>query len=210
MEFELDDLRFKQADVLRLVPGLNQGTLQNWVNRPGTREVFGVDQARPHKYAKLLWSARAVVMMRIVLQLRKFDVAPSVGAPLAVDCVKQLESFIDRFREVRDLKTGLYFIDPGRLADYRTMKIMADDNGKLFVRDMPHADDAAQPTEDGLEKAQANRELEAMENVLLWQRLVYITLETDLIFLKALNDITRHVTNLDRQTAPADEGSGSA
>lgn len=178
MNIDLNEYRFKQADLLQLVPGLNQGMWQNWL----ARGIF--EGERPHKHAKALLSGINIIAVRFMIEVGKFGIKPSEAIDLADDFVQEIDGFMKRFKPTLNEETGAeeYAVEGDRLQDYQRMEIIRRDGGKLVI--VPVSSDAAQRN---------------FSNAMMHQRLVSVTVESDLLFLVSLNGIARHLAGRDRQ-----------
>jgi hypothetical protein len=95
---DLDQPRFTQAQVLRLVPDLTRKNLQNW----GGRGLLDLDGADRPKHAKRLYSVIDVVSIAAANGLVEFGLGPSdalaIAAPLAGFVLDQhLPDFVQQF-----------------------------------------------------------------------------------------------------------------
>ncbi len=181
MNFELNDYRFRQADVLRLVPGLSQGTLQNWI----ARGLLQLSAPKPHKHAKTSWCAYNVIALRFVVQVTQLGLKPSEALKLAERLEDEIEGFLERFTPRPNEETGIeeFRIEGDRLEDYQSMLIMKDDNGAPYMV-----------------RQEANREEHKLLNFMLYRQIAYITFESDLHFTMSLNAISRYVAGRDPET----------
>ncbi|MGX7741536.1 hypothetical protein [Rhodopseudomonas parapalustris] len=184
-----EDFCFRQADVLELVPGLNQGMLQNWKAR-GYFDVDPDEGAQPladrrGKHLKSVWSGSGIIGMRFVMELGRVGIKPSEAFGLIDSFVPYVEGFMERFKPSLNEATGIeeYTFESDRLQDYHRVEIVRQDNGKLSVS-MPEAD--------------ASKSL--MLKALLSHHITSVTVESDILFMVTLNGIIRHTAGRDRQT----------
>lgn len=189
MMVDLDEPWAKQADVLALVPRLNQGMLQNWI----ARKIFEIENPLSEKKGRLRWSSIAILAMRFMMEVRQYGMEPNVSINLADEFVQGVDDFMERFKPTLNEETGVeeYTLEGDRLDEYRRMEIMTDDNGKLFIVSVP-ADPAAH----------------RLMNALIYHRVSAVTIESDIMFLTGLNAIVRYRAGRDPQTGKAERKKG--
>jgi hypothetical protein len=184
MDLDLTATIYKQADVLALVPGLSQGTLQNWVAR-GVFEVEGEKK----KHAKARWSGAAVIAIQFMLAASFLGVKPSHSSPLADEMLGELEPFLEHYKPTIN-KDGIpqYTVDMFGPVDYRRAYILRDGDGFKLSTDWFDK-------EGGHTLRRLARALEAP---------VSIMIEMDLLFIMKLNAMYRLKQGL--QPYPDPEG----
>nr|WP_321307544.1 hypothetical protein [uncultured Sphaerochaeta sp.] len=178
MNFELDDYRFRQADVLRLVPGLSQGTLQNWI----ARGLLRFNEPKPHKHAKTSWCAYNIVSLGFVVQVTKLGFKPSEALDLCGQLEAELDEFMTRFTPTLDSETGVekFVLGAGAdFAEYRAMMITRNSDGA--------------PRISRLDPERGTQLLAG----LFAGAIAYITFESDRHFAKSLNMISLYIAGRD-------------
>ena len=189
MNFELDDYRFRQADVLKLVPGLSQGTLQNWI----ARKLLRFNEPKPHKHAKTSWCAYNIVSLGFVVQVTQLGFKPSEALDLCGELEAELDEFMTRFKPTLDTETGVEKFVIGAdadFADYRAMMITRNSDG------VP-----------GMSRLNPERGTQLLAG-LFAGAIAYITFESDRHFAKTLNAISLYVAGRDPQTGEPMQGGG--
>ncbi|MGP9814431.1 hypothetical protein ACTZWT_23205 [Rhodopseudomonas sp. NSM] len=188
-----EDFRFRQADLLQLVPGLNQGMLQAWK----ARGYYDVDRDesdgappladRRRKHAKALWTGSGVIATRFVVETANLGIKPSEAFGLADRFVADVEDFMGRFKPSLNEATGLeeYTFEAARAEDYRRVEIVRRSSGKLSIVPAEMVSDAGK---------------RVLMNAMLYGQLASVAVESDLIFMVTLNGIIRHTAGRDRQT----------
>lgn len=172
LDFDIEECCFLQGDLLKMVPGLSVGTLQNWI----ARGVIKVDK-KPHKHAKAYWSAISVAGFRIMIELIKVGLKPSQAATIAEELIQEIGSFIERF-ERRPTDTGVleYGIEGERMGEYRRFRIYRK---------------PGDPDEYTFYEIPADPEGDYINRALVVQAYVTIVIELDILFAAALNSVIR-------------------
>lgn len=169
-ELDIDECRFSQADLLRMVPGLSTGTLQNWIAR-GVIEI-----EKPAKHAKVYWSARSVMLFRIVIEMVKVGLKPSQAFEVAYSLANEADSFIKRFqRTLTDTGVLEYSLEGDRMGDYRRFRVYP----------CPGRPEVYSITEFRLEAGADDVERAFTGGY------VTIVIEADILFMTALNAVSR-------------------
>jgi hypothetical protein len=187
MMIDLEEPWAKQSDVLALVPGLNQGMLQNWI----ARKIFDIENPMPEKKGRLRWPTVAILAMRFMMEVRKYGMEPHLSVRLADDFVQGVGDFMQRFKTTVNAETGVeeYTFDGDR--EYRRMEIMVDKNGELFI--VPE---------------ETNPQLRNMFNAILYHSLTAIRVESDIMFMTGLNAVARYRAGRDPQTGKTERSKG--
>lgn len=141
MELDLADHQFSNAETLMLVPGLSQGTLQNWVAR-GVFDYLPDDvdaehslgPSKPEKHKKAHWSSFSIIALRFMVTASEYGIAPSESIVLAYDIILELDTFLDQFKP-KTMANGCreFGIDGDQADDFRVAKITRSPNGSFSV-----------------------------------------------------------------------------
>jgi hypothetical protein len=141
MELDLAAHQFSNAETLILVPGLSQGTLQNWVAR-GVFDYLPDDldaedslgPSKPEKHKKAYWSAFSIIALRFMVAASEYGIAPSESIALAYDIILELDTFLERFKS-KTASNGCreFFIDGDQAKDFRVAKITRTPDGTFSV-----------------------------------------------------------------------------
>ncbi|PRA57521.1 hypothetical protein CQ062_01835 [Ochrobactrum sp. MYb68] len=80
MIVDLDEPRFTQNEVLRMLPNLKAKQLQNW----NQRGILDVGDQKPGKTGKRLYSAMGIILLDFMQQVNRYGVPPSDAVEMAM------------------------------------------------------------------------------------------------------------------------------
>lgn len=144
MILDLDEPRYTQAEVLRMLPGLKAKQLQNWSNRG----LLDAGEQKPGKGLRRKYTPAGVIALDFMQEATLFGIPPTNARQMADEYVAAADEFLDSNPEVITTADGCQWIPvtPEKMESFRRGKIarISESEYYLFVERY----DAVIPFED--------------------------------------------------------------
>lgn len=179
----LEDPIFTQADVLKILPDLTAKNLQNWAERG----LLDIDNPRPGRQGKRLYTAVGVIMLAAMNRMVKFGLGPTDARDL-VDPIAECAVQLWRRAPDEEGQHGERKIvhEYGKLVTYRRGYVVRrGDAYAMNIQTEPFQSDLSPHQRLGLP----------------WD---YHVIEIDLMVIGLLNKLHRLVSGLDPHTSDND------
>ena len=128
---DLEEPRFTQGEVLRMLPMLKAKTLQNWVSRG----IIEVDESRPGKGKRVLYTPLGVIGLDFMARVTLYGVPPAKASAMADDVIDlAVERIENGFFDVIDDADGRWIpVTPETIVNFRRAQITTYDGSEYHL-----------------------------------------------------------------------------
>lgn len=130
--FDLEEPRFTQAQVLKMLPDLKAKQLQNW----SSRGVLDDQRQKPGKGERRLYTSLGVVMLDFMVKMLAFGIPPTAARDMADHFAEAAISFVKREPEIVLQDDGRKWIPvrPDNIGSFRRALISPLTDGDYYFR----------------------------------------------------------------------------
>lgn len=133
MILDLDEPRYTQAEVLRMLPGLKAKQLQNWSNRG----VLDMDERNPGRGSRRKYTPAGVIALDFMQEATLFGIPPTNARQMADEYLAAADEFLATNPEVITTADGCRWmpVTPEKMENFRRGRIsrIKDNDYYLFV-----------------------------------------------------------------------------
>ncbi|MFC3629865.1 hypothetical protein ACFOM8_10460 [Paracoccus angustae] len=129
--FDLEEPRFTQAEVLRMLPLLKAKTLQNWVSRG----IIEMDDRKKGKGTRLLYTPLGVVGLDFMSRVTLYGVPPKEASDMAEYIMNRAVERFERepFDILEDAESRFIPVTPETIGNFRRAQIFTDDGSEYHL-----------------------------------------------------------------------------
>lgn len=138
--FDLEESRFTQADVLRMIPALKAKTLQNWQSRG----ILDPDNPAPGKGKRVLYTPVGVVTLAFMADVTRYGVPPKAASEMAYHVTdRAFERFESEPFDIMDDYEGSRWIrmTPETIGSFKRANIVTHDGADYYLRYVNNPED---------------------------------------------------------------------